>query len=206
MTRFRQPLLLSLLLLAARLRCAAAQASFAVTVDAASAYSAPVPADFVSFSYEIRFAPVMAFDAVAGTPRMPYVNLMRHLASYSGGATGPHIRVGGNSADLSEWSPNASVPLLFPGYTTYSVVPSDLAALAAAVPLFNGSVTFALNFRSATSPTAALALAAPVVAALGWTPGGVLRSLEIGNEPVRACSAPDGVVILGHALRRMCMC
>jgi hypothetical protein len=157
----------------------AAQVSFSVTLDAPS--GAPIPASFVSFSHETLNAATMLYDATLSAPRTPFINLMRHLQSYSGG-TGPHLRVGGNSADLSEWAPDDAAPLVLAN-DTMRITAADLAALAASVPLFNGSVTIALNMRSPANPALAVAHATAAVDALGW---GVLESLEIGNEPVRA--------------------
>ena len=157
---------------------AAAAFTFSVTLDSAAA-GAVIPPDFVSFSWETQGAATMLFDTVSGGPRAPQIALMRHLGSYSGGSRGPRVRVGGNSADLSEFFANASAPFVLVN-DTLRLTASDLAALVASVPLFNGSVTIALNMRSPSNPNAvAVPHALAAVAALGW---GLLESFEIGNE------------------------
>jgi len=164
--------------------CGIAAAPFTFSVSLASVGSTAIPADFVGFSYETPNAAVMLADASG--PRAAQVTLLRHLASYSGGA-GPSIRVGGNSADVSEFVSSPSAPLLLVN-DTLRVTAADLAVLASVVPLFNGSVTIALNMRSQTNPAAvAVPHALAAIAALGWsrsaaTPLGLLESLEVGNE------------------------
>jgi hypothetical protein len=169
---------LQLMLLCCAATRVAAQASFAVTLGAA--FSAPVPEDFCSFSHETQNSPVMLYDAANARPRLPYINLMRHLAAYSDFAAGPSIRVGGNGADKAEWRPDGE-PFLNAN-STYRITRADLAALKASVPLFNGSVTLALNMQNGSAPELAVAHALAAVDGLGWD---LLESLEIGNEPVR---------------------
>ena len=157
---------------------AAAPVTFSVALDSALATGAAIPPDFVSFSWETLNAATMLYDAVSGGPRAPQIALMRHLASYSGGR-GPAVRVGGNSADLSEYATSPTAPFALVN-DTMRIQASDLAALAASVPLFNGSVTVALNMRSPSQPgLVAVPHATAAMAALGW---GLLEGFEVGNE------------------------
>ena len=123
---------------------------------------------------------IRLYDAVRSQPRATTVALMQHLRSYSEGA-GPHIRVGGNTADQSEFAATVDAPLSLTN-NTRRILPSDLAALAASVPLFNGSVTLALNFRDPVSPALAVTLASAAMSALD----SLDLTFEVGNEPVRA--------------------
>ena len=106
----------------------------------------------------------------------PYARLLAHLASYSGGAAGPNVRVGGNSVQTSEWAPSGQ-PL--DANVTYRITAADLSALAAALPLWNGSATVGLYAATASVSSASVAYAATAQAALA----GLLDSLEVGNEP-----------------------
>lgn len=140
-----------------------------------TAVSAPVPSDFCSFSIEVTGVQPM-FTSPVGTVRIPFVNLLKHLQNYNAGQRGPNIRVGGNSADTSEFvSTNTT---LLSGDTTRASQ-ADLDALAAALPLFNGSVVIGLNARLDTPPASDVAWALAANATLG----SFLEAFEIGNEP-----------------------
>ena len=167
-----------------RMRCAltallvaAARAVDTIAIDASAAPSlglGPIAPDFASFSYEVHCAPAML--TLNGAPRASFVTLMRALQSL-GGARGPNIRVGGNSADESAYLP-PSTPL--PPDVKYRIGPADLAAYPT-VALWNGSVTLGVNFRGGNDATLELAHAAAIGAAIPWA-SGVVEALEVGNE------------------------
>ncbi len=172
---------LRVVLLAYVAACAAGQIAFdvALTTPLPAPAVAFVPSDFVGFSLEVPFAVQMLWQNRTGV-RWPYVRLMQHLQSYSG-AAGPNIRVGGNSADTSEWVPDGVSALA--ANNTYRITDVDLAALNSTLPLFNGSCVLGLNARSATPQTTAASVMHAVAAVASL--GGLLEAVEVGNEPVR---------------------
>jgi hypothetical protein len=135
-----------------------------------------LPGNFASFSYEVKCAPEMF--SYQGAPRKSFVNLMNALRSASGGAEGPNIRIGGNSADESVYIPDTT-PL--PTGDTYRISDADFSSYLAAVPLWNGSITPGVNFRDPHSA----ALAVAHLQGLGRIiplDSGLIDGVEIGNE------------------------
>ena len=118
----------------------------------------------------------------AGVARPSFVNLMNLLRSAAGGGAvagvrGPNLRIGGNSADKSAYVP-AGTPL--PLNDTYRITGADFAAYAAAVPLWNGSITPGVNFRDATSAALAVAHVAALNAAIPWS-AGLVEAFEVSQ-------------------------
>lgn len=83
---------------------------------------------------------------------------------------------GGNSADESGYVP-ASLPL--PPNVTYRITDADFQAYAAAVPLWNGSITPGVNFRFAGNTSLAVA---HMTGLQKIVPQSLLEGIEIGNE------------------------
>jgi hypothetical protein len=154
--------------------CQLCEGQVTVTVFTTTPVSAPVPSDFCSFSIEVYN--VLPMFTSLGTTRTAFVNLLKHLQSYNSQQRGPNIRVGGNSADTSEFVSDNTT--LLSGDTTRATQ-AQLDALAAAVPLFNGSVVVGLNARQDKPPAFDVAWALAANATLG----SYLEAFEMGNEP-----------------------
>jgi hypothetical protein len=138
---------------------------------------ARVPPRFIGFSIEVSSAPeVFLVGGLGGGPRRSFATLMNGLRSAAGESAGPTVRVGGNSADTSAWVP-APAPL--PPNSTYRITSADLAAYAAAIPAFNGSVIVDVTLRYPSQPVYDVEHVTAAAAALG----GALSAVEIGNEP-----------------------
>jgi hypothetical protein len=155
----------------------------AISVDLTAAKNlglGVVPPDFASFSYEVGCA--IPMFSHAGGARASFVGLMKQLQAVNG-ARGPNMRIGGNSADESAFAPGSGA---LPDDAKYRITPADFAAYAAAVPLWNGSLTAGLNFRGGANATLEAAHAAALGAALGWGAASFVEALEVGNECVRA--------------------
>jgi hypothetical protein len=151
-----------------------AQVTF--TVFPTTVVSGLIPSDFCSFSIELdAVLPMFTYAGTNSSLRVAFVNLLNHLKSYNTGQRGPNIRVGGNSADTSEFV-NSSTALQ--AGDSYRVSQAVLDALAAAVPLFNGTVIVGLNFRQNTPPPYDITFALAALSTLG----NYLEALEIGNE------------------------
>lgn len=146
------------------------------TVFPTTVVSGSVPSDFCSVSIELTgVQPMFTYGGYNSSVRVAYINLLKHLKSYNTGQAGPNIRVGGNSADTSEFV-DASTALK--AGDTFRVSQADLNALAAALPLFNGSVVIGLNFRQDSPPSDVIDFALAAQATLG----SFLEAFEIGNE------------------------
>ena len=156
--------------------CQLCESQTTFNVFTTTAVTAPVPSDFCSFSIEVTGVAPMFTTYGNGTVRAAFVNLLKHLQGYNAGQRGPNIRVGGNSADTSEFV--AANTTLLAGDTTRASQ-ADLNALAAAVSQFNGSVVVGLNARQDLPPAFDVAWALAANATLG----SYLEAFEIGNEP-----------------------
>jgi hypothetical protein len=138
----------------------------------------PLPPDFVGFSYEVPCA--FQMFSFQNKTRTSFVNLMNVLRVAAGGtqSRGPNIRIGGNSADQSVYLP-APAPL--PTNDTYRITDSDFNAYLAAVPLWKGTITPGVNFRSPSSPALAVAHIQALSSVIPWS-SGLVAGIEIGNE------------------------
>ena len=178
------PLLAPLFSLLAIASASLDTASFRLTTTKLRA--APLPPRFVAFSIEVASAPsVFLVGGLGGAPRPSFAALLNTLRAAAGDAHGASIRIGGNSADESAWVP---APSPLPVNTTYRITAADLDAYASAVPAWNGTVIVDTTMRLPGAAGAALVVAhaTAAVARLGWAAaggGGLLESVEIGNEP-----------------------
>jgi hypothetical protein len=156
-----------------------------VAVDLATATSQRIPADLASFSVEIHCPRLMFYNnranASAGV-RRSYINLLAFLRTTAGTATGPNLRVGGNSADDTFFAPSvAAAQGHVPAGDTYVADPVDIDAFAHMGEMaIGGTVTLDLSLRNATDPANAVAFANATVRRV---PRGVIAAFEIGNEP-----------------------
>jgi hypothetical protein len=161
---------------------ATASTKVQVKVDYWSKRSDALPANFASFSVEIPCLKWMVFEEIAGpnsTVRGSYVNLLSFLRDVGGMRTGPNIRVGGNSADVTYFSANGTADGKPPkGYTNLATN-DDLLAMSHA-PLWNGTITLDLNLLVSEDPSNAVSFA---MAAQQIIPAVALERFEIGNEP-----------------------
>jgi hypothetical protein len=145
---------------------------------------APVPADFLGLSFELRSLPLLAgYARATGTPaasahsaRDDLVTLLRSL--------GPGVlRLGGASADEQvAWVPGAAAAgrSELPRWATIAIDAHDLAGIARLAREAGWHVLLAVNLGH-YDPTAAAREAAAAHAALG----SALAGIEIGNEPDR---------------------
>ena len=140
--------------------------------------------DVVAFSFEVPGA--LQLVSFQGRPRPSMVNLMQLMRAAAAGGddttgvAGPSLRIGGDSTDDAAWVP-AGQPL--PCNYTYRLSAVDVQALAAALPLWNGTFTPGVNFRDPVSAEWAVAHVKHLVQTFAWTPAGPLAAVEIGNEP-----------------------
>jgi len=149
----------------------------AFAVSSAPLTGKPLAPHFVSFSIEVRDAPdVFLVGGRGGAPRASFAALMNFLRAAAGNATGPRVRVGGNSADESALVAPAA-PL--PAGTTYRLDARDFDAYAAAAA-WRGAVTLDATMRYAGAQGAALAAAHAAAAAARLGP--LLERVEVSNE------------------------
>jgi hypothetical protein len=134
-----------------------------------------IPPDFASFSVEVG----TTFDILTfnNAPRNSYINLMKHLKSMNTNLRGPNLRIGGNSADQSEFVP-ASTPLRV--NDTYRISVADLSAYSAAVKQWNGTIVMGVNMRSHI-PDLALLHVQAIAENIGFD-SDFIDSIEVGNE------------------------
>jgi hypothetical protein len=136
-----------------------------VSVDEA-APGAPVPADFIGLSYEVKDLPLVASLGGRG-------NLVALLRSLGRGV----LRFGGVTADSQvAWRDPATAPL--PAWATTRLVPADLYSLARLARATDWSVVLTVNLVH-FDPAVAADEARVARLALGSS----LRAIEIGNEP-----------------------
>jgi hypothetical protein len=169
----------------------------AITVDAAHPGRA-VPASFLGLSLEVPAA-----AAYAGTATHPNRALARLLATLAAAQGSPvALRVGGNSADESQWAPAAApVSGPRPRPSHYLLGERWLGRLSWLARVSRAPVTVGVNL-AADEPGRALAFARALRSAL---PRGALRTIEIGNEPDRYTSGVafrGGRVVIRRVARR----
>ena len=149
-----------------RTRPAPALPSAAVTIDAALR-STPVPSSYFGISTEYWELPLFERD----TPAFERLLALLHVPG-----DGPLIlRIGGDSADQSFWSPRRAK---MPGWA-FAVTPSYVSRLRALVLRDRVKLIVDLNLVTATPLTAA----AWARAAETELPHGSIIGFEIGNEP-----------------------
>jgi hypothetical protein len=164
----------SFALLALTLASPAARADDAVAVSLSTTLtSGPIAPTFASFSIEINNA--LQYFGTAAAPNFPFITLCNVLRNASGGA-GPSVRIGGGSADASLWW-TAGPPL--PPSQTYAITPVDIAAYAAALPLFDGRAVIDTSMFLANNVTWGAAHIAAVARLMGFDR---VEGVEIGNE------------------------
>jgi len=133
----------------------------AATVSVSTTQPGTMPARFVGLSYEKSKLSQPLFSGSNAN----LVGLFDRL--------GPSLlRIGGNSVDETNWSPNG------PGQTAGQTAPSDIAALAGFLAATDWNVLYGVNLAQSTP-----AVAAAEVAYAAQALGSNLAGIEIGNEP-----------------------
>jgi hypothetical protein len=168
----------------------------AVAIDAAHP-GRVIPRSFVGFSLELPA--VARYAGTAARPNRAFAALLATLAAAQGSP--PALRIGGNSSDESWWAPGHQGAGTRPRIARYRVGRRWLARLRWLARVGHGPVTVGVNL-AANDPARALAFARAVRAAL---PRGVLRTIEIGNEPdlyTRSITFRTPRVVVRRAARR----
>ncbi|PRP87261.1 hypothetical protein PROFUN_01523 [Planoprotostelium fungivorum] len=102
--------------------------------------------------------------------------LLSNLKALSGSA--PVLRIGGNSADYSEWNPNHERP--YSSHVTYNITLDDLKGLKSIATQLKTKLILGLNFLNPIDPSRSLKEAEAIVETIGED---LIQSFEIGNEP-----------------------
>ena len=145
-------------------------ADVTATVDTAHP-GATIPRSFLSFSFEFRT--VRAYLGAAHVNE-PFVAIAGLLGAAQHGK--PHLRIGGDTTDESWWNP-AGRPR--PPGVSIDLGPAWVRALARAERRTRAPLALGLDLALG-DPRNALVLVRAVRAAL---PPGLLRTVELGNEP-----------------------
>jgi hypothetical protein len=131
-----------------------------------------VPPGFVGFSFE--YGSIGTYFGDPARPNLPFVALMQSLSRAQHGP--PAVRIGGNSADVSWWDPSGAAG---PRQLKMRLGPYWMSSLTTLESRMRIPLTLTLNL-ALERPANALAF---VQAAQSAVPPGVIRTLEIGNEP-----------------------
>jgi hypothetical protein len=133
----------------------------AASVSVSGAQAGNMPQRFVGLSYEKSKLSQPLFTG-------ENANLISLFKRLGNGV----LRIGGNSVDETNWSPNGA------GLTSGQTAPSDINSLAAFLPATGWPVLYGVNLAQSTP-----AVAAAEVAYTAKTLGSNLLGIEIGNEP-----------------------
>ena len=144
--------------------------------------SRPISPSYIGFSLEHDMA--TTWTGLAHT-RPSFLNLIRQLHPTRRTHSGTTFRIGGNSADYALYTANNPLPAnLSTGFPfTYAITDADITALRDGVSAVEGELIFGLNFRYPNASLYAVPHLQAIQRLIGWKQGGVLRGIEIGNEP-----------------------
>jgi hypothetical protein len=153
---------------------ALAAAPFAATAPAASAATAPVITIASSTTGTALTDSSLGLSFEASDLALPGFT-GGNLAAYLKTLGQSVIRVGGNTVDETYWTSTGATP---PSWSTATITPADLTALASLAHASGWKIILGVNFKQ-YNPTNAADEAKYAAAALGSS----LQAIEIGNEP-----------------------